>query len=294
MNKILFHEGGQPLYLDDLALLQANVLENQRALLSAFTGSQVRACFVNKPSFVGVRGDDGITFRIPAGRIIVDGDVIAYGDTELKTQHENATLYIGITRRDTDIRTFEDGQLRPCRQEVTTTWTHSPEGFDEVFKYADLPSLTAIVTHTQGGGTATADADGYRNVPVFWWHNITGSVRMRSADNQVRVRVEARAYNGLLPATSNELFSFEDPADTTQLDGYVTNHFTLNGQEYAFVFQQRAASLVKVEYQLHTAGNYYVRLNGSENLPPDLLQELTLRAKVKWNSSMDKYITDNQ
>ncbi len=298
MNKVLFHEGGQPLYLDDLALLQANVLENQRILLSALTGQNIRACFVAKPVFVGVRGEDGVTFSIPAGHLIVDGEVIAYAPTELKTSSAEAILYIGIARRDTDVRIFEDGQLRPCRQEVRAVWTHSPEGFDEVFKYADLPSLTSVVTRTQEDDTVTSgDDNAYRDVPVYWWGNgnLTGSVKMRSVDNRVHVRVEVRAYNASLPASSGEMFSFLEDTDAALVNGYVTNHFTLNGQEYAFVFHTNRAYLVAVVRELHRSDVYsYHRLSGNENLPPDLLQELTLKAKVGYNMHENRYTTDNQ
>lgn len=113
-NRILFSEGGQPVFLDDLKLIQDNGVSMNGALIRALTG-QDGACLVEKYRY----DDSGDVRTVYANAIVYDGEIIPFegGEfsiSEMRTDPDQ-DVYVCIGESTTDVRTFKDGTEHNCR-----------------------------------------------------------------------------------------------------------------------------------------------------------------------------------
>ncbi|MBR0183089.1 MAG: hypothetical protein IJQ05_07440 [Bacteroidaceae bacterium] len=113
-NKILFSEGGQPVFLDDLKLIQDNGVSMNGALIRALTG-QDGACLVEKYRY----DDSGDVRTVYANAIVYDGEIIPFEDGEFSISemmtNPDQDVYVCIGQSTTDVRTFKDGTEHNCR-----------------------------------------------------------------------------------------------------------------------------------------------------------------------------------
>lgn len=117
MNKLLFHEGGQPLHLDDLKFMQDATETMIKGIVSAFGDGVVSGCEIedikeeiyykykpgymlraNKPGFVIIKGE---LFYVP------EGDVSS-------VEAEGKAFWVWkINEEDTQVMDFENGSQHP-------------------------------------------------------------------------------------------------------------------------------------------------------------------------------------
>lgn len=139
MNKIKFNQGGQPIYLDDLQLLQDNTTQNLQYLLTALVGKNQEPYLLYPYTFTGevISEEEYIAeLTIHANAIVIGGEIIPFPEkTFLNTEidPENGEFYIIIQRQDTNTQTHEDGQDKPTRTTATATLTTQPDGAAEAY-----------------------------------------------------------------------------------------------------------------------------------------------------------------
>ena len=139
MNKIKFKQGGQPIYLDDLQLLQDNTTQNLQYLLTALVGKNQEPYLLYPYTFTGevISEEEYIAeLTIHANAIVIGGEIIPFPEkTFLNTEidPENGEFYIIIQRQDTNTQTHEDGQDKPTRTTATATLTTQPDGAAEAY-----------------------------------------------------------------------------------------------------------------------------------------------------------------
>ena len=113
-NRILFSEGGQPVFLDDLKLIQDNGVSMNGALIRALTG-QDGACLVEKYRY----DDSGDVRTVYANAIVYDGEIIPFEGGEFSISEmmtdPDQDVYVCIGESTTDVRTFKDGTEHNCR-----------------------------------------------------------------------------------------------------------------------------------------------------------------------------------
>lgn len=114
MIKNLFSEGGQPVFLDDLKLIQDNGVRMNSALLQALTGSN-DAYLVEKYSY----DDSGDVRTVYANAIVYEGEIIPFEGGEFSISDimtdPDQDVYVCIRESTTDARTFKDGTEHNCR-----------------------------------------------------------------------------------------------------------------------------------------------------------------------------------
>lgn len=116
MNKLLFAEGGQPIYLDDLSFLQSSLFEGFAPFLRNFGNCVLQGCEVtiidnNRAKWnAGVVLYNGEIFTVPAGS----------GVTNSITQ---SALGLRVVRTPIEPRTFGDGVSRPTHELGTAELT---------------------------------------------------------------------------------------------------------------------------------------------------------------------------
>lgn len=70
MNKLVINEGGQPIYLDDIALVQGNSLALSDAILQSLTGKNV-AYLMNGYDFSVSRENGEVRKTITANSVVI-------------------------------------------------------------------------------------------------------------------------------------------------------------------------------------------------------------------------------
>lgn len=140
MDKIKFNGGGQPIYLDDLQLLQDNTTQNLQYLLTALVGKNQEPYLLYPYTSTAelISEEENLaSLTIHANAIVIGGEIIPFPEkTFLNTDffpEKNADLYIIIQRQDTNTQTHEDGQDKPTRTTATATLTTQPDGAAEAY-----------------------------------------------------------------------------------------------------------------------------------------------------------------
>ncbi len=145
MNKMLFSEGGQPLYIDDLKTLQENPTNQMSALLQAL-GANTSVFLLER--FQGElkklnEGDKTTTFQTKKNWLVLDGIIYEIKETTLVAHSWNDPLYVGVRKSTSDVRTFEDGQERACRETAEAFLTF--EKTEGVFNVSELKTLFDLI-----------------------------------------------------------------------------------------------------------------------------------------------------
>lgn len=107
MNKLIFSEGGQPLFLDDIDFLQQSALGAVRPFLRAFGG-----CILSEAT-IDI-GTDKVAWR--DGTLLIDGEVCEVKAGELAITADTANLFFRIHRVPTERRIFGNGAEHPTRE----------------------------------------------------------------------------------------------------------------------------------------------------------------------------------
>lgn len=109
MNKIKFSSGGQPLFLEDVKLLQDNQEEIIRSLLYALC--KEHNVLLQGGEFAEVDGGNIIT----GGKAFIGGDIVVWEDLPIDESLFEGDLYLCVKEVEEDEREFGDGFNRNCR-----------------------------------------------------------------------------------------------------------------------------------------------------------------------------------
>lgn len=198
-NKILFSEGGQPVFLDDLKLIQDNGVNMNAALIRALTG-QNGPCLVEKYRY----DDSGDVRTVYANAIVYDGEIIPFEGGEFSISEIMADpdqdIYVCIGESTTDVRTFKDGTEHNCRigREAFLT-------LDEGAANICIPISTL---------DCLADLLRYKiELPRDDWHYLeidadtslyNGYIRWRKMGDFVRIEMSLSSETGVLPGSQRQ------------------------------------------------------------------------------------------
>jgi hypothetical protein len=141
MNKLVINEGGQPIYLDDIALVQGNSLALSDAILQSLTGKNV-AYLMNGYDFSVSRENGEVRKTIPANSVVYQGEIIPFESASFVYGYD---IKVCIKRQQSDSRTFGDGQQRYCREGYTAYLSTDDAGADVSFRIADMDSIPELI-----------------------------------------------------------------------------------------------------------------------------------------------------
>lgn len=150
MNKIIFSEGGQPVFLDDIKLMQDNTFSVFASILLGLVGKENNVFLLHPYTFDTEIIDENkgiVRLTILGNSIVVNGEVIEFPSASfLNTEIvEKETIYVCITRTKEEVRTFEDGQDKCCIGSTTAYLSLDATGADEAYEINELKSLIDLV-----------------------------------------------------------------------------------------------------------------------------------------------------
>lgn len=144
MNKIKFNEGGMPVNLDDLQLLQNNMMDLFKTVMTFLSGG-APAYLARFPDTVGKKENGGeAILMVKAGAMVVGGELVQWGDTPV-VGTPGDSIYACINKTNADDREFADGQHRNCRAMTNVTFSYSKEGAEEAYDMGELPVLSDLL-----------------------------------------------------------------------------------------------------------------------------------------------------
>lgn len=136
MNRLKFSNGGQPLFLEDIKLLQENQDEILSTLLYALCKDT--GIIILKGGDWDVVNEDGdvLTVRIAEGKAFVGGDIVGWNETDVSNNLDN-DLYLCVQEVDEDEREFGDGVPRKCRTNKRVYFSETTENAQWYIKIFD-------------------------------------------------------------------------------------------------------------------------------------------------------------
>lgn len=190
MNKMLFSEGGQPLYIDDLKTLQENPTNQMSALLQAL-GANTSAFLLDR--FQGElkqadQNNQTTTFQTKRNWLVLDGVIYEIKSTTLTAHSWHDPLYVGVKKSNSDIRTFEDGQERACRE--TTEAFLTLEKTEGAFDVSELKTLFDLIAPMVVDRLPESE---YQNVGWFLKNGYTGQTLRREESGYTLIKVNLQS-----------------------------------------------------------------------------------------------------
>ena len=188
MNRLLFSEGGQPVCLDDLKLLQDNEQEGIKLLLSALVATKV--FLLDKVKFDFTRDEVGrLYYIVKAGTLVVDGELLSWNDTTFNPVDITKLKYLCVRDIETDSRIFEDGQSRACVKAKEAYVSLSNEGASLSYNMLQLPVFADLLKKKLN----IAVDKNWKDIAVKWSNGYTGSFQYQDLGNYYKCRINIKS-----------------------------------------------------------------------------------------------------
>lgn len=240
MHKLKISEGGQPIYLDDLALLQSNADEMVKTYSRVATGdAEVYLMRPAVPTLVNKNDDGSTVYQYSGGTLVIDHEMYDYPAAEV-TVPANGKVYICAEQVETDSRLFDDGQERYCRVKYSARLAVTSDGASKAYELSDLPTYIELLSETLGLLSA------WEIVNTVYFNGYIGRCRKRSVDaGDVQFDLDVNTN-----ITAWETPWIEADGRNSVLIGYIQDmdvvatlarkyyNFTANDVEYSLRFSQ--------------------------------------------------------
>lgn len=148
MEDLLINEGGQPVFLEDLSLIQSESIAACASLITAMTSADALLLRELNQEVVDQDGVNSVTIHIPANTLVYHGRCYPFAAADVVvnldgTQEEAAeAIHVSLYADDTDYRTFSDGRQRPTRRVYTVRIsTDAGDGSLASWSVLELPNL---------------------------------------------------------------------------------------------------------------------------------------------------------
>lgn len=235
MNRLLFSEGGQPVCLDDLKLLQDNEQEGIKLLLSALVDTKVFLLDKIKMDLPKRSEDGRVYFTVKAGTLVVDGELLSWNDTKFSTADIARPKYLCVRDIETDSRIFEDGQSRACVKAKEAYVSLSNEGASLSYNMLQLPVFADLLKTKLN---ITVDKN-WKDIAVTWNNGYTGSFQYQDLGNYYKCRISIKSSlrswgetgeivgcidDNNIPRFVSQMFLTGGDDDTTMSEFYLVNN----------------------------------------------------------------------
>ena len=197
MNKILFKEGGQPVYLDDLKQIQTNNLITLKQLLRSLVESDRNTDFEEFEEECPCNlllYENNITEGEEENTIVVPGNVLVYLGYLLPfeggTFPSSSTLYVCVKETLSDLRTFKDGAENYCRKNYTAYLSTSDDGADGHFVLDNLHSMVYLLRERLWNVGNT-----WETLDISWRNGYSGTMRRKRINGGYRYKILSRSSN---------------------------------------------------------------------------------------------------
>lgn len=184
MNKLQFHEGGQPVNLNDLQLLQDNTLQAVAALFGALTANEP-VFLLKLPSIAFAKKGSKIEVRIAAGKMVENGELLEWPDTTIESEMKNPPLFLCVRETEGDARIFADGQTRNCRKNKQAYISTEAAGAASAYNITEIPLFSDLLV--KDGEWIYSQAEFY--------NGYVGSFKFRVLNGKTRIVIEVASTN---------------------------------------------------------------------------------------------------
>lgn len=183
MNKMLFHEGGMPVNLDDFSLLQEQTFVFMKSLFNALSGSH-SAFLLDLPKIRQVKkGGNTDATVIEAGQMVVDGEILKWPITQLDgIASQGLQIFACVHESENDPRIFADGQTRKCRKERSVYISASSVGAAAAYEFEKLPLLSDLLSELVNKGEWTY-------AKIYGYNGYAGYFRYRNINQHYRIQI---------------------------------------------------------------------------------------------------------
>lgn len=281
MNKLRFNEGGQPVFLNDLQLLQDNIIEVWETVLKLLADGEEVFVLDDYPYEVDqtVAGQKTMTF--PAGVLVVRGELYAYEGASLTTTNIDAKPYICLQNTTDDVRLFEDGQERPCRNIGRAYLSYDTTGVEEYYYFTDLvlkKTLPLLLKKKlEVSGIPWVD------IPVTFYNGFSGEVKKRVVNGETYISINIKSNNetwatNVVAGSPGGIFKAEKDEDLNELYNQVFSVVFINGGYKGWVDALCLANDMGVAYLRSACGQNIDTIHSPRGV---LSCELKLSSYVK-------------
>lgn len=224
MDKIKFQKGGQPVFLDDLQLLQDNYIALIEFLHQSVTGSRVPVLLDDfDPLLERIDESTGrVDVLVPANKLLYDGLVVDLAEGKVTDLELLAPIYVSLGLASSMSRVFQDGESREVR--IRATATLSKEKPARGFALNELSRFTGIKAQR-----------------VFMYNGYKGYVRVTDTQLLVYIRTTLEQWEGI----TTQLFTVTDNAWKAKL---VNRQFNIyEGSAAVLAFDNQGHCFLKYE-----------------------------------------------
>lgn len=164
MKEVIFSEGGMPLALDDLALMQGNSKGLFHLIIEGLVGKGNDVFTFSLPDITTFYDKENTRYvaHVKAGEAYIKGNVVSWQDTQLAVDGSKKSIYIVVREELSDERIFEDGQSRASRKEYKVSLSASGGG-ENTYDLTNMPTFKDLVSESQ----KTGDWEDYKREANF-------------------------------------------------------------------------------------------------------------------------------
>ena len=162
MEKLQIHTGGQPVVLEDLALLQDSPRRIFSALLSALTGGVDVVLLGEVSRLVQESTSTTDTLALSGGTLMMNGELYPFA-AQMLQMPTGAEPYICLKEENEDFRTFDNNQVQPTRKKLSAFFSAEPAGVKS-WKLNEVQTLQeAMAAAGNDAGVWVYNPDNYEN-----------------------------------------------------------------------------------------------------------------------------------
>ena len=144
MDKIKFSKGGQPVFLDDLQLLQDNYISIVSFLIESASGSSAPVLLRDyNPILTQINDDGSINVTVEDNEILHEGVIFSIPAKEFKSIKPSEKIYVSVGFQDYMPRVFQSGETNNVRSRGTAMLVRSKIGdtgylMDDLYRFGTL------------------------------------------------------------------------------------------------------------------------------------------------------------
>ena len=146
MEKIKFSKGGQPVFLDDLQLLQDNYISIVSFLAESASGSAAPVLLRDyNPILAQINDDGSINVAVEDNDMLHEGVIFSIPAKEFKNIQSSSKIYVSVGFQDYMPRVFQSGETNNVRARGTAMLVLSKIGdtsylMDDLFRFGSIRS----------------------------------------------------------------------------------------------------------------------------------------------------------
>lgn len=268
MNRLLISEGGQPVVLEDLKLLQDNSQTLLDQLIRLLTGGV--AAFLTAPVSVTTVGAaaGSTTFKVAEGVIYYEGGFYQFAGEDIEVR-DGYAINVCLRHTETDMRTFEDEQKRACRETISAYLSPVMDGAYKSFRLEDLSTFNELLRLNVGNVSGV-----WTPLQVVYGNGYQGIFKFRQLEGDVEFSIDVvSSQNGWPDASfyyAGWVGTLTQVGPRTSLAGKRTNSYGINGKMYYLTFDE--------------GGNFFIQTDGKD--APDFVSSIQYKWKL---TEMTKY-----